>query len=383
MAPPVVRVSRAAVHTGHYISGAGHLALIGWLIFGDVFAAEPLPFEASTVSVISGAEYAAMVAAGRAPQSTTEVAQPSSPEVTPEAPEIAATEDSVADQSPPEQTEAPSNEEAPDVSELAPLPQAEVSDQAPVLPEPPADVAVLVPEVSDRPVPQAAERVAPEAVAQPEPEATPDAVEQEAVRPDQTGDTPQDPVEATAPEAAATEIVTEAEEPSAAPVPTKRPPARRPDPPVQQVAQPTETAEPSAPAEDTTEDAVASALAEALATESSAPSTPQGPPLSAGEKDALRVAVSNCWNVGSLSTDALNTTVVVSVAMTQDGKPVTSSIRMNSSSGGTEQAARQAFEAARRAIIRCGAKGFDLPVEKYSQWQDIEMTFNPERMRIK
>jgi TonB family protein len=87
--------------------------------------------------------------------------------------------------------------------------------------------------------------------------------------------------------------------------------------------------------------------------------------------------------VGSLSTDALGTTVVVEVSMSSDGKPITSSIRMASSSGGSDAAARQAFEAARRAIIRCGARGFDLPVEKYGQWQEIEMTFNPERMRVK
>lgn len=375
------------MHVGHYISGAGHTALIGWLVFGNVFAAEPLPIEATPVSVISGAEYAALVAQGQAPQSTTEVAQPSSPDVTPDAPEIALSEDTANDQSVPAPTETPSADDAPDVSQIAPLPQAEVSDEAPVLPEPPADVAVLVPEVSDTPVPEAAERVAPEAVAQPDPEALPDPVEQEAVAPDEAGETPQEPAEATAPEAAATEIVTEAEEPSALPTTSARPPARRPDAPVE-TAQSVETEEPTPPAAEAPEpeDPVAAALAEALSgeqTPSSAPSTPQGPPLTAGEKDALRVAVQSCWNVGSLSTDALNTTVVVNVAMSQDGKPVASSIRMTSSSGGSEQAALQAFEAARRAIIRCGARGFDLPVDKYSQWQDIEMTFNPERMRIK
>ncbi|WP_299679634.1 energy transducer TonB [uncultured Roseobacter sp.] len=377
------------MHIGHYISGAGHTALIGLLIFGNVFAAEPLPFEATPVSVISGAEYAALVAQGQAPQSTTEVAQPSSPEVTPDAPEISVSEDTANDQSVPAPAETPSVEDAPDVSQIEPLPQADVSDEAPVLPEPPADVAVLVPEISDTPVPEAAERVAPEAVAQPDPEALPDPVEQEAVVADEAGETPQEPAEATAPEAAATEIVTEAERPSAALTRSIRPPARRPEAPVE-AAQPAESEEPTPPAaeepEPESDDPVAAALAEALSgqeTPSSAPSRPQGPPLTAGEKDALRVAVQACWNVGSLSTDALNTTVVVSVAMSQDGKPVTSSIRMTSSSGGTEQAARQAFEAARRAIIRCGARGFDLPVDKYSQWQDIEMTFNPERMRIK
>lgn len=84
-------------------------------------------------------------------------------------------------------------------------------------------------------------------------------------------------------------------------------------------------------------------------------------------------------------------------------------------------AVTQAYEAARRAILRCGAKGYDLPKmfrvkavkqlccetfetqrccgrfeinlvhkliskrfqEKFGQWRDIEMTFNPEKMRIK
>jgi hypothetical protein len=218
--------------------------------------------------------------------------------------------------------------------------------------------------------------VAPEAVAQPDPEAMPDPIEQEAVSPDAAGETAQEPAEATAPEAAATEIVTEAEKPARAPEQSLRPPARRPEAPVQTAAPaPTPVPTPDTP----TDSGVNSAIEEALA----APVVPQGPPLTSGEKETLRVAVSSCWNVGSLSTDALGTTVVVEVSMTPDAKPVSSSIRMASSSGGSEAAARQAFEAARRAIIRCGARGFDLPAEKYGQWQEIEMTFNPERMRIK
>jgi hypothetical protein len=69
--------------------------------------------------------------------------------------------------------------------------------------------------------------------------------------------------------------------------------------------------------------------------------------------------------------------------MTRDAKPENGSIRMLSFEGGSEAAAKQAYETARRAIIRCGASGFNLPVDKYSQWQTIEMTFNPESMRIK
>jgi hypothetical protein len=369
------QIGRVAVHTGHYISGAAHLALLGWMAFGDVFAAEPLPFQATDVSVISSAEFDALMAGTVPPQSVTEVAQPAAPEVSPDLPQVAPALDEQTEIDQPPPAETPDQETPPDVSEIVPLPRAEVSDQAPVLDQPEADIAVLVPEVADTPVPEAAERIAPEAVAPPDPEATPDPVEQEAVSPDASGETEQDPAEATAPEAAATEIVTEAEKPARAPEQSLRPPARRPEAPVR-------TAAPARQAP-STQDAVNSALQEALAAPEQAPAVPQGPPLSAGEKESLRVAVSSCWNVGSLSTDALGTTVVVEVSMSQDGKPITGSIRMASSSGGSEAAARQAFEAARRAIIRCGARGFDLPVEKYSQWQEIEMTFNPERMRVK
>ena len=92
------------------------------------------------------------------------------------------------------------------------------------------------------------------------------------------------------------------------------------------------------------------------------------PPMTQGERDALRVAVQQCWNVGSLSSEALRTTVVVSVEMSQDGRPDSGSIRMVSSSGGGE-AAKQAFEAARRAIsIALVAEVADV----YMQLRDLD-----------
>ena len=43
----------------------------------------------------------------------------------------------------------------------------------------------------------------------------------------------------------------------------------------------------------------------------SAPAAPAGPPLTFGQREGLRVAVSQCWNVGSLSTEALRTIVTI------------------------------------------------------------------------
>ena len=376
------------IHIGQYVSGAGHLALIAWLLLGHIFTSEPPPFETTEVSVISGAEFDALMAAQQSPDTATDVAQPAAPEVTPDTPEVVAEPDVAIVQPPPLQAEAPAQDNAPEVTEQALPPQTEVADTPPELQEPVGDQAVLVPETAPQAAPRPVPRVAPEPVAQPEPEAAPDPVQQEAVAPDAAGETPQEPQEATAPEEATTQIVTEATQ---APAASPRPPGRRPAAPAPRVAEtaPAEQAPSNNAPSDNAADVDAAAIAAAVAAAQAATPAPaaapapSGPPLSAGEKESLRVAVSSCWNVGSLSSEALRTTVVVAVNMAQDGKPIVNSIRMIGSEGGTSSAAKQAYEAARRAIILCGSKGYQLPSEKYGQWQEVEMTFNPEKMRVK
>lgn len=73
-------------------------------------------------------------------------------------------------------------------------------------------------------------------------------------------------------------------------------------------------------------------------------------------QDAVPIAeqIKPCWNVGSLSSEALRTSVIVGFIISDDGNLEASSIRLISSSGGEGTAARQAYEAARRAILRCG-----------------------------
>ncbi|MGB3556812.1 MAG: cell envelope integrity protein TolA, partial [Jannaschia sp.] len=115
-----------------------------------------------------------------------------------------------------------------------------------------------------------------------------------------------------------------------------------------------------------------------------APSTPapSGPPLTQGEQDGLRVAVSACWVVDP---GAPSASVVVTLAfdMDRDGNPRTDTIRQLGASGGDGAATQRAFESARRAVIRCANGGYALPVEKYEQWREIEMTFDPTTMRLR
>ena len=352
---------------GMLISGTGHALVLSWALVSGWLDRTPRLEDVSVteVTLLSGEEFDALQA--------TPAALPV-PSVTPE-PKPAPT---------PEPDPAP--EPAP---EPAPTPEAETAEQAPA-PDAATPAPVNDPGASPRPDPAVsaspapAPRVAPVAAPRPDPAAAPDATLQEAARPAPTPETAQ-PVEAlpeaTAPPEAATEIVTEAEAAiggtrgAVAPTRSIRPQTR-----------PTRQAAISDALDDALQDAAAPAPEpepQPEAQPDATASAPTGPPLTSGEKDALRVAVQQCWNVGALSSAALRVTVTVGVSMLADGRPDTASIRQVAAEGGSSDAVRQAYEAARRAIIRCGARGYDLPADKFDQWREIEMVFNPERMRIK
>ncbi len=106
--------------------------------------------------------------------------------------------------------------------------------------------------------------------------------------------------------------------------------------------------------------------------------------LSATEADGLRLAIQKCWNIGVLSKGAQAVTVTVGFSMTPEARHEQGSIRLVRALGGSETAIQQAFEAARRAIIRCeGPDGYGLPPEKFDAWRDATITFNPEGMRLR
>ncbi|MDJ1006931.1 MAG: hypothetical protein QNJ13_03825 [Paracoccaceae bacterium] len=354
---------------GWYISGAAHGVLLVILLVGGVFARPPeAPVSVADVEILSEAEFAALVLRNPAPEVAEEPSAPlpPAPEEAPEAPEPDSPLPQITE-SPAPEAEAPAP--SPEVTIPTPTPEAEVDDTPPVvaapdpLPEGPRFEAP----------PQRAPRVAPTpAPAPPDTaEIAPDTAPAIAPAPDAPPVETVEETPETAPEEAAPELATEADEPteSLALATSPRPQARpsRPVPQPEAPATATATAEPAAPA---TDDAVAAALAD------DTPRGDPGPPLTGAERDNLRVAVRDCWNVGSLSTAAKETIVTVFVALDRNGRPDIASIRLLGFQNGTEATAARAFEAARRAIIRCGSRGFPLPVEKYEQWREIEMTFN-------
>lgn len=135
--------------------------------------------------------------------------------------------------------------------------------------------------------------------------------------------------------------------------------------------------EPSAQAD---VDAVSAALAEAAG---GAQHVAKGPPMNQAEIEGLSSAINKCWNTGTMSTDALNTTVEVQFEMSEDAKPDYKSIKMTGFSGGSEAAAQIAFQVARKAIVLCGQKGYGLDPAKYGQWAVLNLAFDQNGMRLR
>lgn len=363
-----------------YASGGVHVGALLWIMLaGQLFTDSDEPeFDVTGVTLVSNSEFNAMFSDAPALAVTQ---APAAPVVVPQTdtPTTITSEAAPPDTSAPQITPPPLVEVEPDVTAIAPLPQTDVTDQVAALPSPPAQDVTAPP--SDTPAPSEAPRVAPTPAPAPPPEVdiAPQIAPQ--LAPSETAAPAPDTAPA-APEEATTEIVTEADTPAAslAPVSSTRP-AARPARPVQAAAP---APDPQAPAAEET-DPLAAAIAAAVAEAASAPTaaTPSGPPLSSGAREGLRFAVQQCWNLGTSSSEALRITVTISVQMSRDGVPQQNSVRMIENSGGSDTAVNRAYEAARRAVLRCGVSGYDLPIESYDHWRTIELTFNPEEMRLR
>ena len=377
MARPLThRVAEASgLDIGHYISGIGHLGLLGWVAFGSLFQLDPEPFEVREVVIVPAQEFDAMFAPQTPPETVADVAplhsidpQKVPPEVevpvevvdvNPEAPALARSSapDSVRDNK--------------NLSVLVDLKPVEMSPE-PRLPT--EQVAVLMPNVKE---PSSSKRVAkkvPKIAPIPEVVPEPDVLIEKDITPANdiniAAETPDPPTEEAVTEEAVVETkIEEKEPPPTAPMRSLRPKLRP------EIIAPTQA------------DSVALALQEAMnAPDPAAPAeqnAPSGPPMTLGERDSLQLAVEACWQVdpGSLSANVVITLVM---ELTPDGKLVAGSLRMINSEGGNGAAVKTAFQKARGAVLRCKNKmGENLPPEKYEHWRQIEMRFDPSNMRTR
>ena len=379
------------MHIGHYISGSAHIGLLGWMLLGGVFQSEQLPVDVSNVSVVSLSEYADIVMTDRAPEAELQPQDLMQPETEADPlPERPSQEQAVENIPQPELMVQPeeTSRSAPQTPDPLLIPTPEVTEPTKLAAPQSNDAAFIVPRSAPAPRPQPDKRIAPKPVAPPPPDvAQEDQLRQAAAPSENPAAVPQPEVDATAPEEAVSESLAETDTPpKMAPDSSVRPQARPalPEPPkapepspeiANQSPDPVQAPEPE-PKPTPQEDPIQAALQEAMQG-GSEPSEATGPALTKDEKEGLRDDVQACWIVdeGSLVSKV---TVTVAMSMTPEGKVLDGSLRLISGEGGSDRAKQKAFEAARRAILRCQKKGYDLPKEKYDHWREIEIIFDPE-----
>ena len=379
---------------GTYISGGAHVGLVVWMVVGWGTDADPLPMEVTEVTMVSGDDFAALtqgIQPDLPPGGIEEPEQPQIDEPDPEPPTPTPIEETPPEvPTPPAPIETPQPEAPPEPPDVT-VPETVVTDTPPDVPDTPTIVAPP-PNVevgtSLRPVSRPAP-VRPEPVAQPEPEVA--IAPESTVAPTEQSeepveDEPEVADETTAPEEAADVIVTEAEEPSFAPEISTRPSSRPTRTATAEPDEETETETVSTTGGETpTEpevDPVAVALAEAAANPGLG-----GGELSDRQRADLRREISSCWNVGSASTAALNTTITVEWVMNPNGTIDDNSVELVGFSGGAQADADVAFNAAFSAIVRCqrdnGRSGYTLPAGEFQEPVRLRLTFDPSEMRLR
>ena len=100
--------------------------------------------------------------------------------------------------------------------------------------------------------------------------------------------------------------------------------------------------------------------------------------LTTEESEGLRLAIKECWSVPVGIQNDSELKVTLFVELDRDGKVKGKPRLIEPNPIETTTEIKHAFEAARRALVRC--QPYDLPADKYEHWKSMEVVFNPERM---
>jgi hypothetical protein len=97
--------------------------------------------------------------------------------------------------------------------------------------------------------------------------------------------------------------------------------------------------------------------------------------MTANELDALRARLAECWTPPLGWTDPSEVRVVLVITFNQDGTVNGVPNVLESPQG---QYSNTAPESALRAVRRCAP--YNLPADKYAEWQEVKVTFDPRDM---
>lgn len=96
------------------------------------------------------------------------------------------------------------------------------------------------------------------------------------------------------------------------------------------------------------------------------------------EIDAVRRQISQCWNIPAGARDAKDLIVTIRATVAPDGRVTSARIEDLSRMG--DPFYRAAAESAQRAMLNPNCQPLKLPPQKYEQWKDLRIDFNPKDM---
>ncbi|NQU60988.1 MAG: hypothetical protein HQ512_07645 [Rhodospirillales bacterium] len=102
-------------------------------------------------------------------------------------------------------------------------------------------------------------------------------------------------------------------------------------------------------------------------------------PLAISEIDLVRQQIRECWNLPSGAKEAQNLSIEIRMVMNPDGTVRQARILDQSRLQG-DPFFRAAAESALRAVLNPRCNPLKLPPEKYQQWQNMILVFDPSQM---
>ena len=369
---------------GVKISGTAHAILISIAIFGaPIFSSdEENPIQISEVSLISLEEFELLT------KENMPVFQ-SEPEPEVQEPEL---EPEVQEPEPEPEVQEPEPEPEPELEVQEPEPEPEPEPEvqeiinesdsdliAPIADE--DNLGELTPEFNENAAPKAAEIISDVSNEAPEEPADIGALEDTSFEKVNGADEEKLEIELnenTPAEESTTQIVTEAEEQKSDLVPSRTSkPKSRPknlkttkEIAIKPKLKPKEVVEAE---KDTTAESILESLKEKKEPEPFLNLTP-------AQKESVGNIIRNkmrlCWNPPVGVENGLTNVMILGLKFDIDGKLVESPVNLTPNSG---VGSLQAFEAARRAVIRCSPYN-ELDPEIYDGWKELNLKFNPKNM---
>ena len=370
---------------GVKISGTAHAILISIAIFGaPIFSSdEENPIQISEVSLISLEEFELLTKENMPVFQSEPEPEVQEPELEPEVqepepePEVQEPEPEVQEPEPEPELEVQEPEPEPEVQEI--INESDSDLIAPIADE--DNLGELTPEFNENAAPKAAEIISDVSNEAPEEPADIGALEDTSFEKVNGADEEKLEIELnenTPAEESTTQIVTEAEEQKSDLVPSRTSkPKSRPknlkttkEIAIKPKLKPKEVVEAE---KDTTAESILESLKEKKEPEPFLNLTP-------AQKESVGNIIRNkmrlCWNPPVGVENGLTNVMILGLKFDIDGKLVESPVNLTPNSG---VGSLQAFEAARRAVIRCSPYN-ELDPEIYDGWKELNLKFNPKNM---